>query len=518
MLSKSDIQSFLQCPRKLWLEHHRRDLVPTEKEDPVRYRRAVDGRIVSERARAALGPDFVWPPGGDDYGVAAERAKALLGEAAGKPAAEFPMVHGEIYARADALVPEDRAYVLRETKASTFPLKKDKVTPDAPDDHHLSDVAVQAWVMEASGLPMARVELNLLNNQWRYPGNGDYAGLFRQMDVTAAVRALKESVPAWIAEAEAVLAGDMPKLQTGRQCKEPYPCPFISHCEALDEPAPEHPIDLLPDSAGKKLASKLREQKGYTSLLEPKPEELTGAQAALYRRIQAAHRTGEAVLESGADKALEAYAYPRYYLDFEAIDFPVPRWQGIRPYEQVPFQWSCHIERARGRFEHGEFLDLSGEDPSRACILKMLRVIDPNDNGPIFVYHRTFEEGRLREFAVRHPEHAEALQVYLSRLVDLLPLVKNHFYHPQMRGSFSIKKVLPVIAPELSYEHRDEIQEGTAAQVAYLRLLFETGMAPEERIKLESELRDYCRHDTWAMVEVAWFLTGAGRPVRPEGM
>ena len=146
--------------------------------------------------------------------------------------------------------------------------------------------------------------------------------------------------------------------------QKPYACPFFDHCSALDPPKPAHPIELLPGS-GKRLAAKLRETKGYVSLLEPKPEEFTGKHAALYRRMQRAHRTGQAVLEA-PPRALVDLPWPRYYLDFEGIDLPVPHWVGVRPYEQIPFQWSCHIEREDGAFEHREFLDLSGEDPSAA--------------------------------------------------------------------------------------------------------------------------------------------------------
>ncbi len=189
MLSKSDLQSFLQCPRKLWLEHKRRDLLLPN--DSTLYRRETDGNIVGEKAREQLGPGYLWPPTDVNKGAAAEHGKTLLAASPEKPAVEVPMAHGGLYARADALIPEAGRYVLRETKASTFPLKSDKVTPGTPEEHHLNDVAIQAWVMEGSGLPLGRVELNLLNNRWRYPGGNDYSGLFKQLDVTGELQTRK---------------------------------------------------------------------------------------------------------------------------------------------------------------------------------------------------------------------------------------------------------------------------------------------------------------------------------------
>ena len=516
MLTKSDLQSLLQCPRKLWLEHNRQDLL--EQDSPLLYRRAVDGNVVGEKARQQLGADFLWPPAAEDKTAAASNALVLLGAAPGRAAAEFPMVRDSLYARADALIPNGAGYDLRETKASTFPLKKDKVTPDAPDEHHVTDVAIQSWVMEGSGLPLAQVQLNLLNNRWRYPGNEDYSGLFRQLDVTAAARAQMVNVPSWIQQGAAILAGEMPQASTGKQCSSPYDCPFLDYCQQLEPRGPEHPIELLPDSAGKALARRLREAKGYVSILEPAPEELTGKQAALYRRIQQAHRTGSAVFEPGSDVVLAALPYPRYFFDFEGIDFPVPRWAGVRPYEQIPFQWSCHIEREPGVFEHAEFLDLTGNNPSLPCIERMREVIDPKNNGPIIVYHATYERGRIQELAERHSEYAALLQGYLDRIFDLLPLVKEYFYHPRMQGSFSIKKVLPVIAPELDYAALGEVQEGTAAQVAYLYATLDPNTTLERKTDLEAKLRVYCRQDTWAMIEVAYFLARKPRPARPAGM
>jgi CRISPR/Cas system-associated exonuclease Cas4 (RecB family) len=516
-LTKSDLQSFLQCPRKLWLEHHRQDLMPSD-DDPKSCRRKVDGNIVGEKARQQLGTNFIWPPGMADMADAAHNARELLAASPDKAAAEVPMVCGNLYARADALIPEASGYVLRETKASSFRLKKDKVTPDVPDSHHLNDVAIQAWVMEGSGLTCARVELNYLNNLWLYPGNEDYAGLFRQIDVTEEAKPLKLLVPDWLQQAENTLASEMPATETGKQCKKPYECPFKDFCIQHDPERPEHPIELLPESAGKKLAAKMRQTKGYESILEPSPGELVGAQADLYRRIQLAHRTGQAVLVPGSDAMMANLPYPRYFFDFEGIDLPVPCWVGVRPFEQIPFQWSCHIERSPGVYELAEFLDLTGDDPSLPCIQRMREVIDTDDGGPIFVYFATYEKGRLEGFAKRHPEHAGLMQKYIDRLVDLLPLVKKYYYHPAMRGSFSIKKLLPVISPSLDYGELDEVQDGIGAQVAYLSAAFDQKTTPERKADLEAKMRIYCRQDTWAMVEVAYFFANESRPVRPSAM
>ena len=508
MLTKSDLMAWRQCPRMLWLHHHPPE-PQTSASVPV-DRRTLDGRLVGEYARRDIG-EYLWPNTSGDPASDAAAALAELTATAMLPAVEMPMVRDGLYARADALLPEAAGYVLRETKASTFPLKPDKATPSSPDEHHLDDVAVQAWVLEGAGLPLARAELNLLDNQWRYPGAGDYRGLFRQLDVTDAVQQRMHAVPQWLRLARDVIDGDMPDVRMGNQCTHPHPCPYAALCQRLEPPGPEHPLSLLPDTAGKALARKLA-AKGYMSLLEPRPGELVGAQAALYRRIQHAHRTGRPILAPGADTFMQRLTYPRYYFDFEGIDLPVPRWVGLRPYEQVPFQWSCHIERAPGVFEHRAFLDLSGHDPSEPCIEEMLHAIDVGDGGPILVYYATYERGRIVELAKRHPAFADRLKRLAARLVDLHPVVKEHFYHPAMEGSFSIKKVLPVIAPDLNYGELDEVQDGTGAQVAYLQSCFDAELTPRRKAELRRNLLAYCEQDTWAMVEIGYFLEGKGRP------
>jgi hypothetical protein len=349
-----------------------------------------------------------------------------------------------------------------------------------------------------------------LNNQWRYPGNGDYAGLFRQLPLTADAMGRMAEVPTWHAVAQHVLAGAMPVTQTGGQCTKPYDCPFHDHCITLEPPGPDHPLDLLP-GAGKRLARKLADQ-GHQSLLDPHPSEFTGADAALYCRMQIAHRTGQPVLEPASAAAFADLPYPRYYFDFEGIDLPVPRWAGVRPYEQIPFQWSCHIERAPGIFEHVEFLDLSGDDPSIPCIEQMIKAIPPDGPGPIFVYYQTYEAGRLRELADRHPQYRGQVDQYLARLVDLHPIVKANYYHPAMRGSFSIKAVLPTIAPDLDYEQLDEVTDGTAAQVAYLYGALDPTTTQARKAELRDRLLIYCKQDTWAMIEVASFLQRLDSP------
>lgn len=515
MLTKSNLLDLRQCPRKLWLSINQPKLA--DERDPSLARRAVEGKIVEQQARAnvkdAIGvSDVRWLSSTDDKVVDAEIATAELASSAKTAFFEVPLHANGLYARADILRPaKGGGYVLLETKASTFPYKRGKNEPDKVEPHHLEDLAIQIWVAQQSGIVLADAALNYLDNRWTYPGDGDYEGLFKEYPVLEQLADTVQQVPIWLSQAKGVLSSEaMPKCGTGAQCKKPRQCGFFQYCRAMEPVEVEHPLELLPDMAGKTLAKKLKAERGYVSLLEPHPSEFKGAAAELFCRMQKAHKTGSPVLEPGAKDILEALPYPRYFFDFEGIDLAVPRWKGVRPYEQIPFQWSCHIETAPGVFEHVDFLDVSGEDPSLNCI-KALQAHIKQDGGPILVYYQTYEKSRFKELANRHPEHAVLMNEFISRLVDLHPLVKDNYYHPAMRGSFSIKKVLPTIAPELSYDDLGDVQDGTAAQLAYLKVCFDV-MVDSERAELKEDMREYCGRDTWAMVVLAYFLESKKLP------
>jgi hypothetical protein len=217
------------------------------------------------------------------------------------------------------------------------------------------------------------------------------------------------------------------------------------------------------------------------------------------QRIRRITRQGVAERLPGAARDLRALGYPRYYLDFECIQFAIPVWEETRPYDQIPFQWSCHVERAEQRPDHYEFLDTSGRDPRRAFAEALLEVC--GEAGPIVVYNQAFEKRIIRELADRFPDLGGKLLALNARIVDLLPIVKRNYYHPDMRGSWSLKSVLPCLVPELRYSDLGAVQDGTQAQQAYFDLTGgDLDAAAAERLR--RELLAYCRLDTCAMLAI----------------
>jgi hypothetical protein len=214
----------------------------------------------------------------------------------------------------------------------------------------------------------------------------------------------------------------------------------------------------------------------------------------------AAHKAGETIIDRPQLYAfLDSLTYPLYYLDFETLAHPIPRYEGLKPYSQLPFQYSLHVQaQPGGEVEHRGYLAQAGTDPRSEFLERLLT--DTAGTGDIVVYHRPFEQGVLAELARTHSEQAAEIEVRIERLVDLLdPFRKRWFWHPAMGGSNSLKVVLPVFARDLAYEALD-IQHGEAAMQAFFQL--EQEYDPERVTALRTSLWAYSELDTLAMVRI----------------
>jgi hypothetical protein len=477
MLSKSRILNGLQCPKRLYLQVHQPELAEVDASTEHRFR---VGHKVGDVARSLQAGGKLMADA--DLSAALDATKQELAAAGDKVLFEPAIAHGGVLIRADILSRTGTSVELREVKSST-----------GVKDYHYPDVAVQVWTLRGAGVPVSRSFVTHIDNAFVYKGDGRYAGLLRDTEVSADIAPRIEKVPGWVEELSGVLDGAMPVVETGRHCSDPFECPFHGHCSAG---GPAFPVEVLP--RGGKAIMALRDA-GYRDLQKVPDGALT---APGHVRVWRATTTGLADIVRGAGAELASLPYPRLYLDFETAQMAVPIWTGTRPYEQLPFQWSCHVESADGSLEQRGFLDLSGRPPMRAFAESLIAFL--GTTGPVFSYS-SFERTILAQCAARFPDLAESLGAIMDRLVDLRPLTERSYYHPQMLGSWSIKSVIPTIAPELDYAALGEVQEGTQAQVAYLEAI-DPSTPPERRQAIERDLLAYCAHDTLAMVRLAHFL------------
>lgn len=491
-LSKSKLLAFRQCPKRLWLEIHRPDL----REDSAGTEAAFQvGYQVGEIAQRLYDPKhtgILIDAQRDGFAAAFARTAELL--LSSQPIFEAGFSAGGALAFADVMLPmrtgAKRTWRMVEIKSST-----------SVKNYHRDDAAVQAFVARAAGVPLAAIALAHIDSTWIYPGAEDYQGLLVENDLTEEAFARGDEVTGWIAEAQAIAdRSDEPAIRTGRHCTDPYECGFLGCCES-QEPAAEYPVHWLPRIQAKALKALIEE--GAATDLRQVPDSLLND---LQLRVKTHTLSGQVYFDAaGAAADLASHKLPAYFLDFETIQFAVPIWKGTRPYQQLPFQFSVHRLSRTGKLEHRSFLDLSGNDPSRAFAEALIMAC--GENGPVFVYNAAFETARIRELAERFPRFRPALQAINERVVDLHPIAKQRYYHPNQNGSWSIKQVLPAIAPDLRYDALEGVQDGGMAMDAYMEAIHPDTTRPRKE-EIEQELFAYCRLDTFAMVRLWQHFSG----------
>jgi len=483
-LSKSRVMAGLQCHKLLWWMAHEPtapELQPDELAQAVMDR----GTRVGELARHYV-------PGGlviDLPYNAYEERIALTRQAleSGVPAIYEASFRADgVFVAVDILKREDCGFRLIEVKSTT-----------SVKDHHISDVAVQAYVLRQNGLDLAGTEVMHLNRECAYP---DLSNLFIRSDVTETAYAIEASMPGCIAQQAEMLQGPVPDVPIGDHCTTPYECPFLSRCWPT---LPPHHVSTL--YSMKRRVAEFEEQ-GYRTIYDlPKDVVLS----AIANRQRRAVQEGRIIVEPTLSWALDGLVPSIAFLDFETVSLAVPIWKGCHPYDTVPVQFSCHVQGADGRVAHHEWLADGPGDPRPVLAERLVRACESART--VVAYNADFERRCIEQMAEILPALAVPLRSIVARLVDLLPVVRNHVYHPDFGGSFGLKSVLPVLVPELGYDTLP-ISDGATASVELERLLFNgNGLAPEAKEQLRSDLRRYCHQDTWGLVRLLERLRGLAK-------
>lgn len=489
--SKSRLMAYRQCERRLWLELRHPELRADGAASMAAF---AAGHQVGDLARSLYDPHgagTLLDPHGEGFDAALARSLALLDS--GRPIFEAGFAAGGAMAFADVLLPVPgqgaRRWRMVEVKSST-----------SVKDYQRDDAAIQATVARDAGVALEGIALAHIDSSWVYPGGGDYRGLLVEEDLTEEAFGRADEVAAWVAGARAVAASnDEPDITLGKHCASPYDCGFTVHC-ASGLPQAEFPVAWLPQLRNK--AAKQCVDDGALDMRDIPDALLSDKQL----RVKQATLSGLTYFDAaGAAADLAPHPLPGYFLDFETIAFAVPVWQGTRPFQMIPFQFCVHRMDRDGQLEHAAFLDISGDDPSRTFASALVEAC--GEHGPVFVYNAGFEKSRIADLAARFPLLAPALLAINARVVDLLPVARERYYHPSQEGSWSIKKVLPAVAPDLRYDDLDGVQDGGAAMQAYVEAIA-PDTAPERKRTIETQLLAYCELDTLAMVRLWRYFSG----------
>ena len=482
-LTKSKYLNGLQCRKRLWYEKNH----PERKANISRsqQRKFDQGKEVGILARKCF-PEGVLIDAIDPL-VSVERTKETINR--GHTCIfEASFIFNGVLVKCDVLQKEADSWRIVEVKASTVKawFRASKIEKEK----YLHDLAIQKYVLTGHGLTISKMQLMLINSKaCVYP---DLSNLFTTEDVTDEVDPLMDDVHSNVETFKTVLAGnDEPQVLIGQQCEKPYPCPFKEYCW---RDVPEKSIFTIPSFNNKEKKAELI-KKGIFNLRDiPTDFPLSQKQWVYVNSVLDA----QPIIDLAAIKRLISdLEYPIHFLDFETDNPPIPIFDGLRPYQHFPFQYSCHVMQSDGSVTHHEYLHTDTSDPRKPLLESLLNHV--SNNGSVVVYKASFEKGVLKDLAASFPEHALTLQSIIDRLWDQLVIFQNHYKHPDFGGSNSLKDVLPVLVPSLRYEDL-EVQEGTEAQAVWNLMLNTT--SEREKSKMIKHLREYCKLDTFATVEI----------------
>jgi hypothetical protein len=475
-LSKSLYTRGLQCHKSLYLDRHQPEL-RAEPSPELEALRAT-GHEVGDFARMLFPGGVVVPYEGltREEQLAKTREEIDRGT---KAIYEATFSHHDVFVKADIIVRNRGYWDLYEVKSST-----------SVKEHHWDDAAVQYYVLAGCGLPLHKAYLVHVNNGYVRDGDIVPEELFVIQDITGVVREKQAAIPERLAEMRAMLRGKMPKIDIGPHCHDPYECDFLPVCW---EHVPEYSVFSL---RGRGVDRWELYRQGVIKLEEVPLDSLN-----LMQRMQVEYYLDR---KSHVDPAkvrefLSKLRYPLCFLDFETFASAIPRFDGTRPYQQVPFQYSMHrIDVAGKEPMHFEFLAQPSMDPRKEIAEKLLGEVP--DRACVLVYNMAFEKRVLKELGEALPTLCRRLGAVSGGMVDLMePFRRRDIYDWQMNGSYSLKSVLPVLVPEMTYEGM-AIRDGAMASEAYFAM--EEISDPSEQARLRKALLEYCLQDTLGLVRL----------------
>ena len=480
LLSKSSFIKGLQCEKHLYLyKYHYNEMDELSEMQKAIFKRGTNvGELAQQLFPGGEVAAFGDPP---NYEKALKKTEELIKNGA-KVIYEAAFMFNEVLSIADIVVREKDHWRIYEVKSST-----------SISETYVNDAALQYYVISNLGIKVKDFSIIYINNQYVRKGELNLKELFINESVLELIRPMQYSVKDNVKRFKKVLLQkQIPDIDIGEHCYNPYICGFYNYCR-------KHiPEDSIFDFSGMHLSKKYELYRDGIIKFEDIPEDYP---LNKNNKLQLeAYNNGKTLIDREAiENFLSDLNYPLYFMDFETFQPAVPLFDNSKPYQQIPFQYSIHLkEKKESELKHFEFFAEPGEDPRKKFIEKLLDVT--KGKGDVIAYNKAFEITRLKEIARDFPEYAKEIDKLTARIIDLMiPFQRKYYYAPEMKGSYSIKAVLPAVVPELSYDDL-EINEGGLASIAYESLQTETDLMFIAEIK--QQLLEYCKLDTLAMVRI----------------
>jgi len=479
-ISKSAFVRGLQCYKSLYLNKHHREL-----EDKVSLSQQA---IFDKGTNIGILAQKLFPEGADldkyipgNFSMVFSETKRLL--ATNSPTIyESGFKFENLMCFVDILTKTNGSWYAYEVKGST-----------SVKDVYLWDTAFQYHVITSSGIEIEDMFVVYINNQYIRNGELDIQELFTIESVKDRILPLLPKARAHISQMKSMLGNStIPNINIGTQCTTPYPCSFMGHCW---ENIPDYSIFNI-----SRLSSDKKFELYEHGIVEVADVPIDFPLSDNQQLQVLTEKTGETIInEFEIREFVNRLQYPLYFLDFETFQSGIPMFNQSKPFQQITFQYSLHIqEKPNDALIHKEFLAEAKNDP-RIQLIEQL-IDDIGSNGDIIVYNKGFETARLNEIARDFPKYKTQVNNINNRVVDLMiPFSQKHYYTPDMNGSYSIKKVLPALVPKLSYKELN-IAQGGDASLAFESLYNETDKTRINQTR--KDLLEYCGLDTLAMVKI----------------
>ncbi|MBN2816036.1 MAG: DUF2779 domain-containing protein [Campylobacterales bacterium] len=482
-LSKSLYTRGIQCPKALWLKKYK----PSVLTPPDEAAQAVfeTGNVVGDFA-CELFPEGREVAFTRDYAEMIATTKQWLEDGV-QDIYEATFNFDGILIMVDILHIDGDGVSIYEVKSST-----------EVKDIYLHDVSIQYYVLENLGFSVKSANVVHINNEYVRGDELDINELFKVVDVTSEVVELQANIPTILEEFEVYLRNreDEPNIDIGKHCNKPYECDAKEYCWRVQRAIPEYSIFNIFNLGSKKQVELY--SRGIINIEDvPDDFDMTANQA---QAVQNYKSKTSYIDKENINSFLQNFTYPIYHLDFETYQQAIPEFKGIKPFEQIPFQYSLHIEHEDGTLEHKEYLSQDSID-SRFELAKRLCEDIPSCV-MVLAYNMSFEKGVIVRLAKSFPDLSWHLLAINENMQDLMiPFQKKWYVTPAMQGSYSIKYVLPALVPEFekAYKELDGVQNGSQAMNAFANL---SKLSDAEKQKMRDSLLEYCKLDTLAMVEI----------------
>lgn len=484
-LTKTNFKLYLECPKHFWVKLNTPDQFK-EKLSLADQHKIEQGYEVENLARNLFAPGIEMP------------SKLIEAVVATKEALKNNhVIYQATVEQANCLVRAD--IIVFDEQSKKWNIYEVKSSSTLKTKEHLPDIAFQRIVFEKMGIPIQDVFIVHLNKEYYKKNNIVWSELFQVENVTEKVAKIRSTIELQIQDAIKIM--NFHVSDDLSSCYKPQECPCVKICHPN---LPEYSIYDIARIATSKHLPYLRNNNIVDIHEMPDELELSENQA---KQVQLAKKKATIIDKAKIKDLLGELVYPLYFLDYETFNSAIPLINGYKPNQQITFQYSLHIlEKPEAEIQHCEYL---ANDLAETGI-PLLNSLKHNigNLGSIIVWNKSFEMRMNKEMAEIYPEYESFLTNINERVFDLMDIFKkNHYLDYRFKGSNSIKKVMPVLVPELSYQTL-EVQNGSMAQVIWFYAVMNRldKLAGKNKQDIFQNLLKYCKMDTWAMVKIFYKL------------